>query len=217
MPNAVFALLNTFNPERVVQLVVDCFAVAGGFLAGYLLTWVVARQLDKWLTGHKSPYQLHLAARIIGGIAVAILVAMFVFGSGGSGDGSGTGGTPGDDKTNATGGGGTPTLPTTNDTKPPLKTPNENPAPPEQRLRVTLLGGDDVRDEKFYLVDDDTQPKTFGEVIAAVNAKKDTTQKPVGIEIRFPARNAPAQDHPAVMRLTRWAQGSGVTVSFPAK
>lgn len=217
MPNTVFALLDTFNPERVVQLVVNCFAVAGGFLAGYLLTWVVARLLDRWLTGGKSPHQLHLAARIIGGIAVAILVAMFVFGSGGGGTGNGTGGTPGDEKTGTTGGGTGPTVPTTNDTKPTVKTTIENPAPPEQRLRVTLLGGDDVRDEKFYLVDDDPTPKAFGEVVTAVNAKKDATQKAVGVEIRFPARNSPAQDHPAVLRLTRWAQASGVTVSFPAK
>jgi hypothetical protein len=215
MPDAVFALF-TFNPERVVQLVVNCFAVAGGFLAGYLLTWFVARLLDRWLTGNKSPEQLHRAARIIGGIALAILIAMFVFGSGGGGNGDGSGGTPGDDKTGTTGGGGTPTVPTSNDPKSPLKTPTENPAPPEQRVRVTLLGGDDVREEKFYLVDDDAQPKAFGEVVAAVNAKKDATQKPVGVEIRFAARNAPAQDHAAVLRLARWAQANGVTVSFPA-
>ncbi len=214
MPGAAFALL-TFNPERVVQLVVNCLAVAGGFLAGYLLTWFVTWLLDRWLTGNKSPHQLHLAARIIGGLALAVLVALFVFGSGGGGEGDGTGGTPGDDKTGQTGGGGNPTVPTSNDPKPPV-TVTENPAPPEQRVRVTLLGGEDVRDERFYLVDGDRTPKAFGEVVAAVNAKKAATMKPVGVEVRFAPRNAPAQDHAAVLRLTRWAQANGVTVSFPA-
>lgn len=210
---AVFAFL-TLNPERVVQLGVNCLAVAGGFLAGYVLTGLLAWLFDRWLTGGKSPEPFHRAAKIIGGLGLAILIAMLVFGKGGTGDGDGSGGTPGDAKTNATGGGST--QPTTNDVKPAPSVSTENPAPPEQRVRVTLLGGSDVRDAKFYLIDDDRTPKAFADVATAVAAKKGATGKAVGVEIRFPPTNAPAQDHAAVLQLTRWAQANGVTVSFPA-
>lgn len=52
----------------------------------------------------------------------------------------------------------------------PLKSPDPRPA--VVTLRVTVLGGEDVREGRFYLVGDDRAAKTFEEVKDAVAARK---------------------------------------------
>ena len=79
-----------------------------------------------------------------------------------------------------------------------------------------MLGGSDVKDEKFYVIDDDRTPKAFADVVAAVNAKKAETKKPVGVEIRFTADNTLAENHPAVLRVISWAKANDVAVTLPA-
>jgi hypothetical protein len=213
MPTEVFAFIG-FDTDRVVRFGLNLLAVGGGFLVGHVLTGVVAWALDRWITGGKTPQGVYRVARMIGGVALALLVALLLFGQGGYGDGTGPGGGP--DPNDKGPGGGTVTQPTdTRDVQPPPVLPKDT-TPPEQRVRVTLLGGSDVKDEKFYLIDDDRTPRAFADVTAAVNAKKAETKKPVGVEIRFTAENTLAHDHPAVKRLTDWAQANGVGVTLPA-
>jgi hypothetical protein len=207
------------DASKVAQFLVNCLAVGGGFLAGFLLTWLVTSLLDRWLTRGRTPDPFHRAARILGGLAVAIVVALVVFGQGGdgygvggAGDGKGQGAGDqkgGDDATK-------PTQPISADVK-PTDQPKSDAVPPEQRVRVTMLGGEDVKDERFYLLDDDRTPHTFAEVTAAVSAKKSASAKPIGVEVRFNTTNTLPRTHPAVLRVTNWAQANGVTVSFPAQ
>lgn len=206
------------DSTKAAQYLVNGLAVGGGFLAGYLLTWFGANLLDRWMTAGKTPRGVHMTARVLGGLLVAVLVALIVFGQGG--DGFGLGGGPGDGKGQGTGdqkgsGASTQTTqPISTDAKP--AEPKTDAIPPEQRVQVTLLGGEDVKDERFYLLDDDRTPHTLAEVTAAVTAKKAASAKPVGVEVRFNANNTLPRNHPAVLRLTNWAQANGVTVSFPA-
>jgi hypothetical protein len=84
-------------------------------------------------------------------------------------------------------------------------------------LLVTVLGGDDVKDEKFYLLGDETTPRTFAEFVVAARGRKDTApDRMLNVEIHFAKRNTLPADHPAVVRLVRWARDAGVDVGFPA-
>ncbi len=212
MPVDVFAFVG-FDTDRVVQFGLNLLAVGGGFLVGHVLTGVVAWALDRWITGGKTPHGVHRVARVIGGVAVALLVALMLFGRGGTGSGDGGGGPNPNDKGP---GGGTTTQPTTREVQPPPPEPQKEAPPPEQRVRVTMLGGKNVQDEKFYLIDDDRTPHPFADVVAAVDAKKAETKKPVGIEIRFTADNTLAETHPAVVRVMNWAKAHDVAVTLPA-
>lgn len=218
MPAELFAL-EMLDTSKAAQYLLRGLAVGGAFLVGYVLTWVVAKLLDRSLTAGKSPSAVHKSARFLGGLLLAVIAAIFLFGPGG--DGLGFGGGPGEGKGQGTGEGKggdatRPTQPITADVKAPDQTKAEA-VPPEQRVRVTMLGGEDVKDERFYLLDDDRTPHTFAEVTATVSAKKSASAKPVGIEVRFSATNTLPRNHPAVLRLTNWSQANGVTVSFPAQ
>jgi hypothetical protein len=205
------------NPERVVQLVVNCLAVGGAFLLGQGLTGVAVWLIDRKLLRGQSPHGAKRAARIIGGCVFAVLAALILFGHGEGWTilgGGGTGDVNGK-PTPATGPGGSdaPPAPTTE----PRPTPTTRPAVPvADRVRVTLLGGDDVRDERFYLLDADPAAKTFAEATAALSAKKAATVGPLGVEVRLAAANPLPANHPAVLRLTGWATAHGLPVTLPA-
>lgn len=208
------------SSEKVAQLFLNCFAVAGGFLVGWVLTGLVAWFLDKRLTGGKSPATVHRVAKNLGGVGLAILVALIVFGNGsgwsimgGDGDGDGKSNAPpgrpgGPDK------GGPPA--TSPNTTPIPDTRKEQPSPRE-RVRVTVLGGEAVKNERFYLLDDDATPRTIAEARATLAGKKESAKGSLGVEIRFTADNAIPPNHPAVLQLTNWARDNAVTVSFPAE
>jgi hypothetical protein len=83
--------------DHVGKVVLGALAVAGGFLIGNLLTLVACRILAKFVFKQKFNEKLEKALRVIGGIALAVLIAFLVFqggsgwgfGGGGSGEGSG--------------------------------------------------------------------------------------------------------------------------------
>jgi nucleoid-associated protein YejK len=67
-------------------------------------------------------------------------------------------------------------------------------------------------------VDDDATPRTLSEVKAAVQRRKESTAKSLGVEILFTKTNTLPQDHPAVTQLAKWAgDTAGLTVTFPAE
>ncbi len=214
MPAVMVAFIG-FDTDRVVRFALNLLAVAGGFLIGHIVTGVVAWALDRWITGGKTPQGVHRVARMLGGVAVALLVALMLFGRGGYGTGEGPSGGGPDSKDEGPGG-GSPTQPTDRDVRPDLPPLPKDATPPDQRVRVTLLGGADVKDEKFYLIGADPTPRAFADVTAAVNAKKAETNKPVGIEIRFDPKNTLAENHPAVLRVINWARANDVAVTLPA-
>jgi hypothetical protein len=119
---------------NVGHFVVGCLAVAGGFLVGNLLVLLICRLLAKLVLTKRMPVLLERALRVLGGLALAVLVAFLVFdGSGGSGGGGilpgsngGTNATPSDNKQG------------------PLTVPTTAPKPPEdvvldRKVTVTVL------------------------------------------------------------------------------
>src|SRR5262245_42742669 len=212
----MFAFLD-LSPAKAAQFAVNSLAVVGGFFAGWVLFGFFAWWVDRVAFAKKSPQNLKRLVRFVGGVLVAILVAIIVFGHGHGWTLFG-GGSPGDDN------GGNPnpaaTQPTSTEVKPPetAPAPAKDLPPPGATAKVTLLGGDDVKDERFYLLDADPAAKTFDQVTADLRAKKDTLAgKRLAVEIRFTDMNVLPREHPAVVRLARWAAEHGVTVTFPAE
>jgi hypothetical protein len=202
---------------RLTDFVISCLAVGGGFLVGYLFGWALAAALNRWAFRSKvGPQVIHLS-RLVGGLIGAVLVIMMLAWGGGGGGLFGRG--PGEGK-------GTPSEGTPKaDQKEPPKSdePNKGAAPPETRpaelvVPVTILGGTDVRDERFYLVGADRAPKTFAEVRAAISGTKTAEKRKVSVAILLsPPPNRLPLDHTAVTQMIRWAQDeAGLDVTFPA-
>lgn len=215
--------------EKVAALAIKCLAVAGAFMVGYVVGWLLAWGLDRWAFARKSPDPVKKAVRTLAGIATAILVALIVFGDGtggglfgggGQAEGTGTGTapsaeTPGKEKKPAP----PITQPTPKAPPPkvePIKTPEVKPT--DVVVRVTFLGGADVTGDRFYLLDEDPGPKTFAQVQEAVVKRIETAEgRKVYLAVQFPARNRIAEDSINVTQVTDWARNRGIEVLWPGK
>lgn len=207
------------NPERVAQFIVNVLAVGGGYLVGYFLFGFIAWGLDRWLLYGNTPIGLKRVIRHLGGVALAVLVALIVFGQGhgwnlfgggGTGDGNGT-------STSEGTGTGTGSAATVKETTPqtPVPPPVKETPTPTERIRITVLGGTDVKEMKFYLVDDERTPRTLGELEAVVASRRTADGKPIGIELRYSPQGGVGKDAPGTIRLVNWAQRAGLTVILP--
>lgn len=212
----MFAFLD-LSPAKAAQFAVNALAVVGGFFAGWVLFGFLAWMIDRSFLAKQSPQGIKRVFRIVGGILMAILVALIVFGHGQGWTLFG-GGMPRDEN------GGNPNPPATQPTSTEQKkdeappTPAKNLPPADATAKVTMLGGDDVKAEKFYLLDDNPAALTYDQATTALRTKKDgLAGKRLAVEIRFTESNALPREHPAVVRLARWAADNGITVTFPAE
>jgi hypothetical protein len=208
--------------EHLAALAIKCLAVAGGFLAGYLLGGAIAFALDRWVFNKKAPDLVKKCVRWVSGVILAIVVALIVFGEGGGGfglgggegKGSGKAASEGDSKDKPA------STPATPDKNPPQVSPvtPKDTRPAELVIRITILGGTDVSQERFYLIDDDRTPRTFAEVRAAVTARKAKDTRKAVLAIYFPPPpNRLPLEHPAVTQLVTWVRDeAGLDVTFPA-
>lgn len=218
----LFAIVG-FNPERFAQLIVNVLAIGGGFLVGQILTGLVAWLLDRWLTGGRSPIGLHRTIRYIGGVTLAVLVAFIVFGHGEGWTLFGGGGTgaqnsaAGEQATDSPTPPATPATPTTQPDTEPIIAPRVVLPTHANQVQILMLGGEDVRNQRFYLVDTETTPKTLTEVRSFLQQRKSASKSDLGLLIRFPATNILPRTHPAVVMLSQWAQDNGIAVTFPAE
>ena len=149
--------LTDFSEANVTALAKGCLAVAGGFLAGYVLGALSAYGFDKFIAKRESPHGLHKVVRITCALIAAIIVALLMFrgGSGGNG-GDGTGGAAQGDRT-----GGTGTEATTAN---PTGTLATKPEPTPAKIQIVdviflkVFGGDDVeaKTENYFQVGDES-------------------------------------------------------------
>ncbi len=202
---------------KVAGYAIKALAVGGGLLVGYALGIGVAWALDRWVFAHKAPPQLKKLCGLLAGVALAILVALIVFGEGGGGlFGGGSGG---DSK-------GTPT-PTEKGKEPPAPvTPKEDvkvppkvePKPPDPKatpsdVRIAILSGADVRDDKFYVIDPDPAPKTFEELKTVIDARRASAKNEPALVLRY-AKEPLSDSHPEMKRLSAWVKEAKLTSRF---
>jgi hypothetical protein len=215
MITAVFGFLDNAK-EALTEFVNNCLLVAGGFLIGYILGGVLGWAFGKWILRQEKPDTTKRVGRPVGGAILAIIIALLVvtgkgMGPGSGGDGKGNTNADTANKANQQ----TPVDPNVLPKIPIVKPPDSKPA--DVTIRVTVLGGEDVQGDKFYLIDDDTTPKTFAELKDALAARKDKEKGRVAVAILFPSRNALPREHPAITRVAKWVnEEAGMDVVFPA-
>jgi len=215
MTMPVFAFLDDMQ-KSIQQFVHNCLLVAGAFLVGYVLGGLIGWALGKWAFKQKEPNTLKQLGRPVGGIILALIVALLVFSGmgkrfGPGGDGQGT---PDD-----TGNKDAQTNPN-QAANPKVVPPKLDQTPPEATIRVTVLAGAAVRSErKYYLIDDDSTPITLEELKEAIKARKAKAKGKTVLQVLFSSdpNLAPPRNDPKVTDVTRWAtEEAGLDVTFPA-
>jgi hypothetical protein len=211
---SVFALLDD-TQKSIEHFVHNCLLVAGAFLVGYILGGILGCALGKWAFKQKSPDTLKQLGRPIGGILLALIVALLVFtGMGGRLGAGGEGqGTPNDT-------GNKDAAHRDSSAGPNVVPPKVDQMPPEAIIRVTVLAGAAVRSErKFYLLDDDPNSLTLEELKAAIKARQSKVKGKTVLQVLFSSdpNLAPPRNDPKVTDVTRWAtEEAGLDVVFPA-
>ncbi|HEY1190896.1 MAG TPA: hypothetical protein VGE74_24910 [Gemmata sp.] len=201
--------------NKLAEFVIKGLAVGGGFLLGYFLGGFVAWALDRWVFAHRAPAQLKRLCALLGGVALAIAVALIVFGSGGGGlfGGGGPGdakGTAGEDK-----GQQPPPVAPKEETKspPPKIEPKVDVKPTPGDVRISILGGADVRDGKFYIIGTDPTPRTLDELKKAIADRPKEPGQEVVLVFRF-AKEPLSDSHPEMKRLSAWVKETKLLSRF---
>jgi hypothetical protein len=214
MTAAVFGFLSDAK-EALAEFANNLLLVAGGFLVGYLLGGLIGWALGKWVFRQKEPETLRRLGRPVGGVLLALIVALIVFTGKGKphGEGGDSKGTP----STETDGKNAPSK-TDPDVKldPKVTPPKIDTRPADVTIRVTILGGTDVVNERFYLIDDDRSPKTFEDLKTAITAIKAKEKGKVTVAILFPTKNRLPRVHIAVTQVENWVnEEAGLDVVFP--
>jgi hypothetical protein len=210
MTPAVFGFLSDAK-EALTEFVNNCLLIAGGFLVGYLLGGVVGWALGRYVFRQKDPETLRRLGRPVGGVLLALIVAIIVFTGkgkpiGDGGDGKGT--------TSTDPNAGKNQLTTHPDTKiePDLKKPKDV-KPPDVVLRVTVYAGAAVTDDRAYQFEDDPTKITLEQLKKVILERKANEKGKVTIAILYPedkniAPGNPTEEqlHPSVAKVVRWAR-----------
>lgn len=215
MDLALFSFMDSTR-DSLVELGRNCLLVAGGFLVGYILGGLGGWATGKWVFKLQSTDSFKRVGRPVGGILVAIIIALIVFtglgkSPGEGGDGKGNLGNDPANKSNPR-----------DDQKANSKVvpPNIDPTPPSETVRVTVLAGAAVKTERrYYLIDDDGKPKTLEELKEVILARKLKSKGKTTLAVLFSAdpNLAPPRNDHKVTDLTRWAtEEAGLDVTFSA-
>jgi hypothetical protein len=186
-------------------------AVAGGGAIGFFGTGLFVRVLGRVFLRSKGKPPAFNTIRGLGMIALGLLVYFWAFGAGGGGFGGAGGWWP------FGGQGGTGTDPSLSSQAPDTVTKEEvNKLVQKDKdriahaMQVRLLGGKEVVDQRFYLIDDDKQPKSWDEVIALVKKRQVEDKSFTVLEIVL-FQGSVDRENPAVTKLENWARENRLT------
>ena len=196
-------------------------AVAGGAAVGWLGSGLLLRLLVRLSLQRSVPRKLLLPVRVLGGLALGLAVWVWAFSSGGIGPGLGgwfgfgqQGSGASRDKTEP---GPNREATAERDTASPQRSaPEAQPTAEQEALRIEILGGARVKDERFYLLEGEQEPRTLTGIRKAIQARRQEPNKPPlkGIVILIYGSSV-ARDHPAVKNLVSWAEENRLSVTFP--
>ena len=184
------------------MLVVKVLAVAGGGALGFLGGGLLLRALCRFLFVRRPPRRAVLTTRILGAVVLGWLVYLWVFGSGGWGWlGGGGGWWPFGGRGGAGNGASSAPMPTAQ---------KQAPTKEAEPVRVLVLGGRKVVDQRFYLVEGESQAWTWPEL---VNYLTRQLQKEPDLRVAeiILYKDSVDRDNPAVSDLETWAKEHGLT------
>jgi hypothetical protein len=200
-----------FDPESVERFFTNGLIVVGGFALGYVFTGMLAYAFDKWATKGQSPAGLHKLIRWIGGIVVAVIVALYLFQGG-----KGTGGTGGEGNAPSPQLAGTGSVNTPVTSQTPTSTKPVPNVQTHEIIRVTILGGSQP-EAKYYVAEDESRRTVDIDGIKShiLNRKK-SSEKPVVLELRRHPTPTILRNNPIVTDLENWARNEErLGVIFP--
>ena len=212
---SLFAILEGAQ-EALTELVTGLLMVAGGFLVGYVLGGVVAWSAGRWAFKQKDTQIFQRLGRPIGGVLMALLVAVLVFtgkgkphGDGGDGKGSSSNDPDAGKNPPAK---IEPKLPDL----PPVK-PND-PKSADAPILITVYGGTRVGgSDRFYRLEAENELRTLASLQEAIATRKSSEKGRLSILIRMPENAAERPGDPRLItQLTEWANSQGLDVTFPA-
>lgn len=185
------------------ETVIKLLAVIGGAVLGGLLLGVVAQLLIKLTTRKPAPRFAKNLVRVLGGVAVGLLVYAFVFGTGGGGLGGlgwGLGG-----GTGSTGhGSASHSGPEGTHQGRPQSAPATQPER-AQVLTIEMLGGARVKDNRFYLIEGEKEPANLDEVHKTLKQRLQAQPPLKAIDIIIRPDSVSERD-PAVNKLRQLAE-----------
>ncbi len=200
--------------------ILKLLAVVGGAAVGGVGSGWLLGVFAKVVVHRPVPPRASRVVKGLGAVALGWAVWLWVYGPGGSGWGLGGGlgglGSGGESGANMS------------TTAASRKTPeaSKKEAPSVERvaggetLRVEMLGGTRVHEERFYRLEGETEPRTLRELHQAITERaQQKTRTPVKrLEIVIYA-NSVNKDHPAVRDLEKWARENDLTpiLSFPRR
>jgi hypothetical protein len=188
-------------------------AAVGGWGGGLLFRLLVR------LSVHRSvPSKVVMPVRILGAVALGLAVWIWAFSSGGTGPGaggwfgSGTGGQL--SETNKESGPRSEPAVEPKADVPERASPQSHPG--QDTLRIEILGGARVQQERFYLLEGENQPRTLPEVRKFIQARQQEKDKrPLKGIVILVYGSSVARDHPAVKNLVKWAEEHHLSVTYP--
>jgi hypothetical protein len=202
------------------MLLLKLLAVAGGAVLGGAGAGFCAGKATKYTIRKQAPQTMVFGSRLAGGAAAALGVWLWAFGNGGSGLGFGSGGL-------GAGGSGyigydkQPEKENKQQDSKAAENPNpvaatEHPAA-LRSVRIEMLGGNRVQQDRFYVMDEQLPPRTLAELEQILLARKNQEKDPIKTIEMVIYEDSVDKDHPAVRDLQQWAQSNGlqVTISFP--
>jgi hypothetical protein len=201
--------------------VMKWLAVAGGATIGWLGSGLLLRLLVRLSLGRTVPRKVLLPVRTLGALALGLAVWVWASSPGGLGPGlggwlglGGSGGQPPGLKTEPA-----PQAQATaqRDVDTPKRSETEaEPRLGQDTLRIDILGGARVQQERFYLLEGEKEARTLAEVRKAIQARRQEQDKaPLKGIVIMVYGSSVARDHPAVKNLEAWAKDNGLSVTFP--
>lgn len=189
-------------------------AVIGGAALGFVCAGLLLQLLIKATTGKRTPRPALVVVRLLGGIALGMIVYLFLFGTGGGGFGGPGGWGWGSRNGNS---------PNENEDKEPPKdgTQDGKPGQVEGSIRVEVLGDKAVRRilgeqqfkaERRYRIAGSPELHTLDEVKKLVEERQKQKPPVTKLEV-FVYLDSPAEDKPVVTDLYGLAAEHNLTPS----
>ena len=202
-----------FLPGSLEQMIVKVLAVLGGAAVGGIGAGLITKVLARLATTRAVPLLPLRIVRVLGAIAVGLIVARFLWGTGGGGGGGGGGwGLFG-----GTGSGGAETTQLTSTTEASSRkeespgATSKAPATPEETLRVEVLG-ERVQGDRWYRIEGQSKLLTLAEIQRLVEQRA-KTGTPLRNLVIVVYKNSPAPDKDQVVKLREISRDLGLTPS----
>jgi hypothetical protein len=176
-------------------------AVVGGAAIGFFGAGWFLNLVGRAFLRRKGQLPAFKIGRYLGMIGLGVLVYLWAFGAGGGGFGGVGGWWPFGGK----GATGTDPALSGGASEKPVAQPIEEKATPANTIQVRFLGGKEVVDQRFYLLDQEKQARTWEELVAELKKRKQKDRRLKIIEIVL-YQGSIDRDNPAVTKLEDWAR-----------